>query len=77
MTKSEGARQYEDSFWMDGETLLKLDGFKPSSFREAPNATPVYDLKVLEGGALRRRLRQLGSQELAPPVPQASRMRGV
>src|SRR6267378_7648475 len=36
ITKSEGARKYENSFWMDGETLL---------VREEPRAKPVYDLE--------------------------------
>jgi hypothetical protein len=38
---------------------------------------PVYDLQVLEGGALRRQLRAQDSQELAPPVPEASRTLGI
>jgi four helix bundle protein len=36
MTKSEGAGEYEDSFWMDGETPL---------VREESDAKPVYDLE--------------------------------
>jgi hypothetical protein len=65
MTKSEEER--EDSFWPDGEMC----------FREAPDTMPVYDLQVLEGGALRRQLRAQDSQELAPPVPEASRTLGI
>jgi hypothetical protein len=68
MTKSEGPREHDDAFWLDGETYV---------IREEPGTTPVYDLQVLEGRALRRQLREPGSQELAPPVPQASRMRRV
>ena len=68
MTKSEHTREYEDSFWMDSETSL---------VREEPEAKPICRLEALEGGALRRQLREPGSQELAPPAPQASRMRGV
>ena len=67
-------RERNDAFWLNTETLLKLDGFKPSSFREKADTMPVYDLEVLEGGALRRHLHVLGSQEPAPPVPLASRM---
>jgi hypothetical protein len=66
MTKLEEMR--EDSFWLDGERSL---------VREESDTKPVYDLEVLEGGALRRQLRELGSQELAPPVPQPSQRRGV
>jgi len=36
MTKSEGAREYEDSFWMDGETSL---------VREESETKPIYDLE--------------------------------
>jgi four helix bundle protein len=36
MTKSEGARKYEDSFWMDGETSL---------VREESETKPIYDLE--------------------------------
>jgi four helix bundle protein len=36
MTKSEGAREYEDSSWMDGETSL---------VREEPEPKIVYDLE--------------------------------
>ena len=35
MTKSEGTREYDDSFWLDGETYV---------IREEPETTPVYDL---------------------------------
>ena len=66
MTKSEETR--EDSFWLDGETSL---------VREESEAKPICRLEALEGGALRRQLRELGSRELAPPVPQVSRMREV
>ena len=66
MTKPEEMR--EDSFWLDGERSL---------VREESDTKSVYDLEVLEGGALRRQLRELGSQELAPPVPQPSQRRGV
>ena len=75
VTKSEQAR--ENSLWLNAEAPRKLDGLKPSSFREAVDTPQVYDLKVLEGGALRRRLSELASRDLAPPVPQASRMEGV
>ena len=68
MSKSEGTRKRGDSFWLDGETLI---------VREEPDSKPVYDFGVLEGGALRRQLRELGSRELASPVPQVSRMREV
>ena len=36
MTKSEGTRDHENSFWMDGETSL---------VREESDAKPVYDLE--------------------------------
>src|SRR6266700_3451837 len=36
MTKSEGTREYDDSFWLDGETYV---------IREEPETTPVYDLE--------------------------------
>jgi four helix bundle protein len=36
MTKSEGTRKYENSFWMDGETLL---------VREESDTKPIYDLE--------------------------------
>ena len=36
ITKSEGARKYENSFWMDGETLL---------VREESDTKPIYDLE--------------------------------
>jgi four helix bundle protein len=36
ITKSEGRRNYENSFWMDGETLL---------VREESGTKPVYDLE--------------------------------
>jgi four helix bundle protein len=36
MTKSEGTREYDDSFWLDGETYV---------IREEPERTPVYDLE--------------------------------
>src|SRR5436305_14577786 len=36
MTKSEGTREYDDSFWLDGETYV---------IREVPETTPVYDLE--------------------------------
>ena len=68
MTKSEGTREHEDAFWLDGETYV---------IREEPGTTPVYDLQVLEGRALRRQLRELGSQELAPPMSQPSQTRGL
>jgi hypothetical protein len=77
MTKSEKTREHDDAFWFGGERSVKLDGLKPSSFQEAPDTTPVCHWQVLEGGALRRRLRELGSPELVPPVPQVSRMREV
>ena len=35
MTKSEGTREYDDSFWLDGERYV---------IREEPETTPVYDL---------------------------------
>jgi len=50
MTKPEEMR--EDSFWLDGERSL---------VPEESDAKPVYDLEVLEVGALRRQLRELGS----------------
>ena len=62
MTKSEGTRKRDDSFWLDGETLI---------VREGPDSKPVYDFGVLEGEALRRQLREQGSRERAPSVPQA------
>jgi len=36
MTKSEGAREHDDAFWLDGETYV---------IREEPETTPVYDLE--------------------------------
>src|SRR6266487_3740777 len=36
MTKSEGTREYDDSFWLDGERYV---------IREEPETTPVYDLE--------------------------------
>jgi len=36
MTKSEGPREHEDAFWLDGETYV---------IREEPETTPVYDLE--------------------------------
>ena len=36
MTKSEGTRDCDDSFWLDGETLI---------VREEPDSKPVYDLE--------------------------------
>ena len=68
MTKSEGTREYDDSFWLDGERSL---------VREESDTKPVYDLEVLEGRALRRQLCELGSQELAPPMSQPSQTRGL
>ena len=53
---------------MDGETSL---------VREESEAKPICRLEALEGEALRRQLRALDSRELAPPVPQVSRMREV
>ena len=50
MTKPEEMR--EDSFWLDGERSL---------VPEESDTKPVYDLEVLEVGALRRQLRELGS----------------
>ena len=52
MPKSERTSTHDDAFWLDGETLI---------VREEPGSKPVYDLEVLEGGALRRQLRELGS----------------
>jgi four helix bundle protein len=36
MTKSEGPREHDDAFWLDGETYV---------IREEPETTPVYDLE--------------------------------